>query len=111
MAKNESMLVVASYFWSDILNAFLFSHGPMTPTLADVLMLTGLDITSADTPFTFSAKASHRLEMKSIGGWKGYITHHMKTRPVDAREHTTFLTMWLEKFIFCGRSIGPTSNS
>lgn len=27
MERNESMLVAASYFWSDALNAFLFGHG------------------------------------------------------------------------------------
>ena len=51
MAKNESLLIAASYFWSDALNAFLFGHGLMTPTLADVFMLTGLDISSSDCTF------------------------------------------------------------
>ena len=32
-------------FWSNALNAFIFGHGPMTITLADVYMLTGLRIT------------------------------------------------------------------
>jgi hypothetical protein len=49
MSWNESLLIAASYFWSDALNAFLFGHGPMAPTLADVLVLTGLDI-SSQTP-------------------------------------------------------------
>jgi hypothetical protein len=44
MTINESMLIAASHFWSDTLNAFLFGHGPMMPTLADVLMLMGLNI-------------------------------------------------------------------
>jgi hypothetical protein len=26
------------------------------------------------------------------------------------QEHTTFLNMWLEKFIFCGKTVGPTTN-
>src|SRR5688572_15081997 len=39
MERNDSLLIAASYFWSDALNAFLFGHGPMTPTLVDVLML------------------------------------------------------------------------
>ena len=42
------MMIVASYFWSDTLNAFVLGHGPASPTLADVLMLTGLDISTAD---------------------------------------------------------------
>lgn len=100
MARNEFMLIAASYFWLDALNAFLFCHGPMTPTLADVLMLTGLDITSTDNAFALPAKASHRLETKNIGGCKGYISRHAKTGTIDAREHVAFLNMWLDKFIF-----------
>jgi hypothetical protein len=45
MERNESLLVSASYFWSNTLNAFVFGHGPMTITLADIHMLTGLQIT------------------------------------------------------------------
>ena len=48
MAQNKSMMIAAAYFWSDSMNAFLFQHGPATPTLADIHMLTGLDISSAD---------------------------------------------------------------
>jgi hypothetical protein len=29
---------------------------------------------------------------------------------VTEREHTTFLNFWLEHFIFCGPSLGPTKN-
>ena len=39
MIRNEPMLISASYFLSNALNAFLFGHGPMTPTLLDILML------------------------------------------------------------------------
>ena len=51
MIRNEPMLISASYFWSDALNAFMFNHGPMTPTVMDVVMLTGLNIHAADRPF------------------------------------------------------------
>ncbi|RLM48734.1 hypothetical protein C2845_PMPSC004515 [Panicum miliaceum] len=83
----------------------------MTPTLADVLLLTGLDVSSADTPFNYLFKPSHRLETKGIGGWKGYISKNMKTGIVSQREHTTFLMMWLEKHFFCGGAVGPSSNT
>jgi hypothetical protein len=46
MPRNESLLIAASYFWSDALNSFLFGHGQMTPTLVDVLLLTSLDVSS-----------------------------------------------------------------
>ena len=45
MERNDSLLISASYFWSNALNAFIFGHGPMTITLADVYILTGLRIT------------------------------------------------------------------
>ena len=53
-------------------------------------------------------KHSHKQETKN--GWKGYTQHHSRIRLIYEREHTTFLTMWLEKFIFCGKTIGPTTN-
>jgi hypothetical protein len=107
MDRNEPMLIAASYFWSDVLNAFLFGHGPMTPTLADVVMLTGLDITTADLTLN---KPSFRIDCKSIGGWKGYILKYAETGSIDTREYTAFLNMWLEKHVFCGKSAGPTTN-
>jgi len=82
----------------------------MTITLADVVMLTGLNITGPVTPFNLLDKPTHRLQTKDVGGWAGYISAHAKTGSVDDREHTTFLNMWLEKFVFCGSTLRPTSN-
>ena len=104
------MLIAASHFWSDNLNAFIFGHSPMTPTLADVLMLTGLNISAPQTLSSFLTKPSHKLETKKVSGWKGYITHHSRSGPVTDREHVAFLTMWLEKFIFYGKTVGPTTS-
>jgi len=73
MEINESLLIVASYFWSDTLNAFVFGHGPASPTLADVLMLTGLEIATADESHLLDSKPSSKVETRSIGGWSGYI--------------------------------------
>ena len=44
--KDENLLKTIGYFWSDALNCFFFGHGPMTITLLDVTMITGLDIGS-----------------------------------------------------------------
>jgi len=109
MERNESLLIAASYFWSDTLNAFVFGHGPTSPTRADVLMLTGLEIVTADDSHQFDSKHSSKVETRSIGGWSGYIKKYRKTGAVGQREHAIFLNMWLDKFVFCGRSAGPTS--
>ena len=45
MERNDSLLISASYFWSNTLNAFVFGHGPMNINLDDIYMLTGLRIT------------------------------------------------------------------
>ena len=111
MIRNEPMLISASFFWSDALNAFLFGHGPMTPTLLDVLMLTGLNISASDRSYDLLAKASSKFETRNIGGWKGYIAKNARTGPVVLREHLAFLNMRLEKFIFCGKIVGPTVNT
>ena len=73
MEKNESMMIAASYFWLDTLNAFIFGHGPASPTLSDVLMLTDLDISTADDGGIFYWKTEYKVETCNIGGWSGYI--------------------------------------
>jgi len=72
-------------------------------------MLTGLDISTADSSDLFDNKPSSKVETRAIGGWSGYIQKYQKTRPVGEREQAIFLNMWLDKFVFCGRSAGPTS--
>ena len=97
MERNESLLIATSHFWSVALNAFVFAHGLMSITLADVLMLTGLKITGPVTPFDLLDKTTHQLKTKDVGGWSDYISAHARTSSVDDREHTVFLNMWLKK--------------
>ena len=73
MQRNESLLMAASYFLSDTLNAFVFIHGPASPTLANVLMLTGLDISSGDDNHIYDRKPERKVDTRKIGGWSGYI--------------------------------------
>jgi len=102
MERNESLLIATSYFWSDTINAFVFDHGTASPTLADVLMLTGLDISCADDNHLYDHKPERKVETRNISGWSAYIQKYRKTGPIGWREHTIFLNMWLDKFVFCG---------
>jgi hypothetical protein len=86
----------------------MFGHGLASPTLVDVLMLTDLDISTADDDGIFNRKPEQRLDTHNIGGWSGYIQRYRQTGSVGQREQAIFLNMWLDKFIFCGRSVGPT---
>jgi hypothetical protein len=100
------------YFWSDALNCFLFGHSLMTPTLMDVVMITGLDIESHNPSAYSLSEIPFRLSSKSeCINWGSYLNQHVKTKgPMTEREHTTFLNFWLEHFIFCGPSLAPTKN-
>jgi hypothetical protein len=84
----------------------------MTPTLLDVMMITGLDISStcpsayrlSVVPFKLSSKAE-------CTNWSTYLSQHQKTKgPLTEKEHTAFLNLWLEHFLFCGPSLAPTKN-
>ena len=110
MAKDEPLMSAASYFWSYTLNTFLFNQEPMTPTLLDITMITGLDITSSANPVNLNTKNKFDFKTKSIGGWSGYVSMNLGDGSVSLRDHTAFLLMWLEKFLFCGARCGPTAN-
>jgi hypothetical protein len=60
----------------------MFGHDPGTPTLADVYMLTGLDISTADDASVYGRKSEYRVNTRNIGGWTGYIQEYKKTRTV-----------------------------
>jgi hypothetical protein len=80
----------------------------MTPTLMDVVMITGLDIASSSPSAYRLPEVPFRLSSKSeCTNWDGYV----KTKgPVTEKEHTDFLNFWLEHFIFCGPPLAPTKN-
>jgi hypothetical protein len=112
LEKNENLLETIGYIWSNAVNCFLFGHWPMTPTLLDVVMITGLDISSScpsafrlpEVPFKLSSKTE-------CTNWGAYLNQHIKTKgPMTKREHTDFLNLWLEHFVFCGPSLALTKN-
>nr|BAD23192.1 aminotransferase-like protein [Oryza sativa Japonica Group] len=87
-----------------------FIIGPMTPTLIDITMITGLDVTSSANPMSMNTKNQFNFKTKSIGGWSGYVAAYMGQGSVTPREHVAFLLIWLEKFLFCGSSCCSTTN-
>jgi hypothetical protein len=107
--KNEDLLIAACHFWSNGVNAFLFGHGPMSPTLADVYMITGLDVSGSVYPWDFKG-STRQTGVKPGSGYKSYIQNHMKDGPLGEVEYKAFLNMWLCKFIFCGKANEPTLN-
>jgi hypothetical protein len=78
--KNENLLIAACHFWSNGANAFLFGHGPMSPTLADVYIMTGLKIIGSVYPFNYRG-SSRQTRVKTRVGYKNYIQKHMSDAP------------------------------
>jgi hypothetical protein len=107
--KNESLLIAAGHFWSNGVNAFLFGHGPMSSTLAEVYMMTGLDVTGSMYPYKYKSSIRQR-GIKTGSGYKQYIQNHMHDGPLTDVEYRAFLNMWLCRFIFCGKANEPTLN-
>jgi len=105
------MLKATCFFWSNTYNAFLFKQGPMSPTLADVHMLTGLNIAEHINPFSLLVKPTARLDSTKTRGWSQYVINHKADgTSISDRDHTAFLNMWLDRYVFCGQAYSPTSN-
>jgi hypothetical protein len=98
--------------WPNPPEGWVSWYNRMTPTLMDVVMITGLDIASPN-PSTYNLlEVPFRLSSKSeCTNWGAYLSQYVKTKgPMTEGEHTTFLNFWLEHFIFCGPSLAPTKN-
>ena len=108
--KNDSLLIAASHFWSDTINAFIFGHDIMTITLADVFMMTGLNVSLPVYPYKYKSKSNQRA-VSSGCGWVKHIQNYMNASgTVSDKELKAFMNMWLCRFIFYGKSNEPTLN-
>ena len=63
-------------------------------------------------PYDFLSAGSKKLaKISDCTGCASYILNHIGDEStVSEREYVAFLNMWLERFIFCGSSYGPTYN-
>jgi len=83
----------------------------MSPTLANVHMLRGLNIARHFNPFSLLVTPTTKLGSTKIGGWSQYIINHKADgTSVFDKEHTTFLNIWLDRYAFYGQACSPTSN-
>jgi hypothetical protein len=92
--KNENLLIAACHFWSNGANSFLFGHGPMSPTLADVYMITGLEVIGSVYPHKYKG-SSRQTRVKTGVGYKRYIQKYMCDGPLSEVEYRAFLNMLL----------------
>jgi hypothetical protein len=107
--KNENLLIAACQFWSNGANSFLFGHGPMSPTLADVYMITDLGVVGTVYPHKYRG-SSRQIGVRTGVAYKRYIQNYMSDGPLSDVEYRAFLNMWLCRFILCGKANEPTLN-
>jgi hypothetical protein len=81
----------------------------MSPTLADVYMITGLEVTGSVYPHKYRG-SSRQTGVKTKVGYKRYIQNYMSDGPLSEVEYRAFLNMWLCRSIFCGKANEPTLN-
>ena len=82
----------------------------MTITLADVFMMTGLNVSLPVYPYKYKSKSNQRA-VSSGCGWVKHIQNYMNASgAVSDKELKAFMNMWLCRFIFCGKSNEPTLN-
>jgi hypothetical protein len=81
----------------------------MSPTLADVYMITGLGITGTVYPHKYKG-SSKQTGVRSGVGYKRYIKNYMCDGPLSDVEYRAFMNTWLCRFIFCGKANEPTLN-
>lgn len=101
---QKHMLLVALHFWNTSTNSLHLKCGMLTPTLLDVVAITGLkpigemfDPDNCESDFNFDFKRS------TFGN---YIEdHHNLDDEVSDEEHIAFLTFWLSIYVLCTRSI------
>ena len=63
-------------------------------------------------PYEYLSAGSKKLaKILDCSGWASYILNHIGDGlAISEREYVAFLNMWLERFVFCGSSCGPTYN-
>jgi hypothetical protein len=78
----------------------------MSPTLADVYMITGLDITGSVQPWNFKG-SSRQTWVKPGNGYKNYILKHMKDNPLGDVEYRAFLICGCADLSFVAKPTSP----
>ncbi|XP_055962345.1 uncharacterized protein LOC126687881 [Mercurialis annua] len=99
-------------YWSPSANSFLFPCGPMSVTLKDVFMLTGLPVIGFDAPCLFEVDQKQLFSCPDYHSYKACIEkwcRGMETPSLE--EHTEFLWVLICKFILCTPSGAPTKES
>ena len=98
------MIIVALHFWNPSMNKLHLKCSMLTPTLLDVVGLTGLKPTGQTfDPDNHHSKMTFDFSTLAYGNF--IKDQHITTSTdISDKEHVAFLTYWLSMYIFCSRS-------
>lgn len=97
-----NFLVSSIYFWEGSTNSFHFPFGMLTPTLFDVVEITGLRPTGDSFKPTTADESVIQFD-KEAASFTKYIEcfHKKQVSSVSDEEHIAFLALWVSKYVFC----------
>ncbi|XP_055960678.1 uncharacterized protein LOC126668685 [Mercurialis annua] len=96
-------------YWSSSANSFIFPFGPMSVTLKDVFMLTGLPVIGFDAPCLFEVETKDLYSYPICPSYPACVSKwSVLTTPPSLEENTEFLWVLICKFIMCPSSGTPT---
>nr|GMD41512.1 uncharacterized protein LOC109181345 [Ipomoea batatas] len=107
---DKNLLYAALFFWSASTNSFHFRFGMMSPTVLDVVALTGFMPHGEEVCGVLSTlESSEDFGMKRVSSdeqfnYCKFLDVSMGAVAVTEDEHISFLVMWLSKYLLCNSS-------
>ncbi|CAI9089773.1 OLC1v1024407C1 [Oldenlandia corymbosa var. corymbosa] len=105
------LMAAATFYWSHSSNVFMFPCGPMSVTLLDLCMITGLaPFGETRVDIMLSADLRNLDHQTAQQSYDQYMDAHNQEKDIPTvNEHTEFLAIWLNRYVFCSRSMQMTS--
>ncbi|KZV23666.1 hypothetical protein F511_06996 [Dorcoceras hygrometricum] len=112
MSRQSSLFDCMIRFWSPCSNAFLFPWGPMSPTLYDIHLFTGLPLIGPDSPYLINDSSAPKLAPPRycFPLYRAVVKQYESYPDVPSvTEHIMFLWVLICQYLFCPISGKPSS--
>ncbi|KZV21476.1 hypothetical protein F511_08241 [Dorcoceras hygrometricum] len=112
MSRQSVLFDCMLRFWSPASNAFLFSWGPMSPTLYDVYLFTGLPLVGPDSPYLIDDPSAPKLAhlRYCFPSYRAMVIQYEACPDVPSvTEHVMFLWVLVCQYLFCPISGKPSA--
>lgn len=103
---NLYMLIASLLFWEGYTNTFYLRFRMVTPTLFDIVAITGLRPTRETFGPIMMSKTEPIFEFNRTT-YKYFVEdiHETSSEEVSDQEHISFLTYWPSRFVFGSNSL------